>query len=696
MSAEPVNDVMEDAALPADRFLDREESWLRFNERVLALAEDASVPLLERVGFLAIFAANLDEFFMVRVAGLHRRLATGVPVPATAGRTPWQVMSVISELAHELMARHAACFAALGRALADADIEVVRWRDLSACERDRLHEMFLARVYPILTPLAVDPAHPFPYISGRSLSLAVVVRDPHGGAGRDVFARVKVPPVLPRFVEIAAQRFVPIEDVIAAHLPDLFSGMEIVEHHTFRVTRNADLEVDEDETDDLLQSLEQELLRRRFGPAVRLEVEDTISEEVLRLIVRELGVDAREVYRMPGPLDLSGLTVLAALDRPELRYEPFVPAEPPALVDGDLFDALRGGELLVHHPYESFTISVERFLREAAGDPRVLAIKQTLYRTSGDSPVVDALIAAAEAGKEVTVLVEVKARFDEGANITWARKLEHAGCHVVYGLVGLKTHGKLALVVRQEDDGSVRRYCHVGTGNYNSSTARVYEDFGLLSADPAVGEDLTDLFNHLTGHSRDTAYRRLLVAPHELREGLTSRIRREAGAARAGRPCGIRIKVNSLVDEEIVDELYRAARVGVPVHLWVRGSCALRPGVPGLSETIRVRSVLGRFLEHSRVYVFTAGGEPEVWLGSADLMPRNLDRRIEVLVRITDDEQRVRLVELLDMAMDDATACWELGPDGGWTAHTHDDAGNRLVDPQRQLPHGRYLRSVHG
>ena len=697
MSAEPVHDASEIASLPPDRFLDREESWLRFNERVLALAEDPAVPLLERVGFLAIFASNLDEFFMVRVAGLHRRLATGVPVPSLAGRTPRQVMTVISELAHDLMVRHAACFQGILKELAATGIAMVRWSDLDAAERDRLHDMFVAQVYPILTPLAVDPAHPFPYISGQSLSLAVMVRNPReGGAGRAVFARVKVPPVLPRFVEIAAQRFVPIEDIIAAHLPDLFAGMEIVEHHTFRVTRNADLEVDEDETDDLLQSLEQELLRRRFGPAVRLEVEDTISDEVLQLIVRELGVDAREVYRMPGPLDLSGLSAIARLDRPELHYEPFVPEEPPALVDGDLFESLRESEMLVHHPYESFTISVERFLQQAAGDPRVLAIKQTLYRTSGDSPIVDSLISAAEAGKEVTVLVEVKARFDERANITWARKLEHAGCHVVYGLVGLKTHCKLALVVRQEDDGSVRRYCHVGTGNYNPSTARVYEDFGLLSADPEVGEDLTDLFNHLTGYSRDTSYRRLLAAPHELRDGLTARIRREIDAARAGRPCGIRIKVNSLVDEEIIDELYGASRAGVPVHLWVRGSCALMPGVPGLSETIRVRSVLGRFLEHSRVYVFTAGGEPEVWLGSADLMPRNLDRRIEVLVRIVDDEQRVRLVELLDMAMDDSTACWSLGPDGGWTAHTHDDEGNRLIDLQHQLPRGRFLRSVHG
>jgi polyphosphate kinase len=699
VSAEPVQSTPEVDPLPPDRFLDREESWLRFNERVLALAEDTSVPLLERVGFLAIFAANLDEFFMVRVAGLHRRLATGVPMPAGAGgRTPRQVMAVISALSHELMARHAACFAAVRADLAEVGIVTVRWRDLTAAERGRLHEMFAAQVLPILTPLAVDPAHPFPYISGQSLSLAVVVRDPRRGEvpGDTVFARVKVPPVLPRFMEISAGRFVPIEDVIAAHLPDLFAGMEIVEHHTFRVTRNADLEVDEDETDDLLQSLEQELLRRRFGPAVRLEVEDTISDAVLQLIVRELGVEADEVYRVPGPLDLSGLSAIAALDRPELHYVPFVPEEPPALVDGDLFGALRDHELLVHHPYESFTISVERFLRQAATDDRVLAIKQTLYRTSGDSPIVDALISAAEAGKEVTVLVEVKARFDERANITWARKLEHAGCHVVYGLVGLKTHGKLALVVRREFDGSVRRYCHVGTGNYNPSTARVYEDFGLLSADPEVGQDLTDLFNHLTGYSRDDTYRRLLVAPHALREGLTARIRREIDAARAGRPCGIRIKVNSLVDEDVIDELYQASRAGVPVYLWVRGSCTLRPGVPGLSETIKVRSVLGRFLEHSRVYVFTAGGEPEVWLGSADLMPRNLDRRIEVLARIADADQRVRLVELLDQAMEDTVACWSLGPDGDWTALTHDDEGNPLTDLQHQLPRGRFLRSVHG
>ncbi|HLU98641.1 MAG TPA: RNA degradosome polyphosphate kinase [Thermobifida alba] len=683
----------EEAPLPADRFMNREIGWLRFNQRVLELAEDTTLPLLERALFLSIFSSNLDEFFMVRVAGLKRRLATGVTV--SSRWSPRAQLNEISAVTHELMERHARCFhSSVAPALAEAGIRIVRWNDLTGSEAQRMHRFFRRAIYPVLTPLAVDPSHPFPYISGRSLNLAVTVRDPH--TGRQTFARIKVPPVLPRFIELDGQRFVPVEDVISAHLPQLFEGMEIQEHHAFRVTRNADLEVDEDETDDLVKSLEQELLRRRFGPLVRLEVEETISEEILGILREELGAVEEEVYRVPGPLDLAGLSQLHKLDRPELKYPPMVPVEPRALAQNDFFEVLRRRELLVHHPYESFATTTERFIGLAATDPRVVAIKQTLYRTSGDSPIVEALIEAARAGKEVVVLVEIKARFDEQNNIRWARKLEEAGCHVVYGVVGLKTHCKLALVVRQEDDGSLRRYCHIGTGNYNPSTARIYEDFGLFSADQEVGEDLSDLFNHLTGFSRKKHYRRLLVAPHALREALMRQIQHEINNHAQGLPARIRIKTNSLVDEEIVDALYTASRAGVPIDLWVRGSCVLRPGVEGLSETIRVRSILGRFLEHSRVFVFENGGEPQVWIGSADLMPRNLDRRVEALIRVVDPGQRARLVGLMDLAMADSTSTWRLNPDGSWTRFTHDEEGTPLLDLQSTLRGDRHLRVVDG
>ncbi|PPS95603.1 polyphosphate kinase [Thermobifida fusca] len=671
--------------------MNREIGWLRFNQRVLELAEDTTLPLLERALFLSIFSSNLDEFFMVRVAGLKRRLATGVPV--SSRQDPREQLREISKVTHELMERHAACFhTSVAPALAEAGIRIVRWNDLTTEEKQQMHRFFRRTIYPVLTPLAVDPAHPFPYISGRSLNLAVRVCDPH--TGRQTFARIKVPPALPRFTELGGQRFVPVEDVISAHLPQLFEGMEILEHHAFRVTRNADLEVDEDETDDLVKSLERELLRRRFGPLVRLEVEETISDEILTLLREELGADEEETYRVPGPLDLSGLAQLHELDRPELKYPPMVPVEPRVLAHNDFFEVLRRSELLVHHPYESFATTTQRFIELAASDPKVRAIKQTLYRTSGDSPIMEALIEAARSGKEVIVLVEIKARFDEQNNIRWARKLEMAGCHVVYGVVGLKTHCKLALVVREEDDGSLRRYCHIGTGNYNPRTARIYEDFGLFSADPEVGEDLSDLFNHLTGFSRKKHYRRLLVAPHALREALLRQIQHEIANHEQGLPARIRIKTNSLVDEEIVDALYLASRAGVPIDLWVRGSCVLRPGVPGLSETIRVRSILGRFLEHSRIFVFANGGEPQVWIGSADLMPRNLDRRVEVLVRIVDPGQRSRLMTLMDLAMADSTSSWHLNPDGSWTRFTHDEEGNPLVDVQSTLRGDRYLRVV--
>src|ERR1700689_1751205 len=626
----PRDEYEEDGSgLPAEPYLDREESWLRFNERVLELAEDESIPLLERVRFLAIFATNLDEFFMVRVAGLVRRMVAGFPVEGTGVRLPGQVLANTLELAGELTVRHARAFSErVNPELAERGIEIPRWKELSAEERDALGELFAQRIYPVLTPLVVDPAHPFPFISGLSLNLAVMIADQRTDA--TVFARVKGPPLLPRFLGLSQNRYVPIEDVIAAHLTDLFGGVEVIEQHAFRVTRIRDLEVDEDITENLLQAMERELVRRRFEPAVRLEVEDTMSADVLDRLVTELDIDARAVYRVPGPLDLSGLFAIADLNIGALRYPAFVPSTRAVSQDTSIFPAIAERDILVQHPYDSFAASVERLIEEAAEDPGVLAIKQTLYRTSGQSPIVDALIDAAEAGKQVVVVVEIKARFDERAYIAWARKLEQAGCHVVYGFVGLKTHCKMALIVRQEADGTLRRYCHLGTGNYHPTTARLYEDFGLLTADPAVGEDVTALFNHLTGYSRTGSYRRLLVAPESLRAGIVSRIDQQAERQRAGLPARIAFKCNALVDEVVIDALYRASQAGVPVDLWVRSICALRPGIPGLSENIRGRSILGRFLEHSRIYAFGTGDpDPdesadarisanEVWLGSAD------------------------------------------------------------------------------
>jgi polyphosphate kinase len=698
MSVGEVSELPGSDDLPQGRYLDREESWLRFNQRVLELAEDEAVPLLERVRFLAIFASNLDEFFMVRVAGLTRRLATGLPVTTATKRPPRQVLGRILEVTGELMLRHATRFReAVQPALTAQGIEILRWGELSDTEQQSLHRLFRERIYPVLTPLVVDPAHPFPYISGLSLNLAVVVADPESGL--EMFARVKVPPLLPRFLEVSPQRFVPLEDVIAAHLGQLFEGMRILQHHAFRVTRNQDLEVDEDVTEDLMQALERELLRRRRGPAVRLEVEDSISEEVLERLVPEIGVGERAVYRLPGPLDLAGLHAIADLDLPELKYPRFVPAETALSREKGVFATLRERDVLVHHPYDSFTTTVERLVEDAAVDPQVLAIKQTLYRTSGDSPIVDALIDAADAGKQVVVVVEIKARFDERANITWARKLEEAGCHVVYGIVGLKTHCKLCLVVREEKDGSLRRYCHVGTGNYHPKTARLYEDFGLLTADPVVGEDVTDLFNHLTGYSRRDSYHRFLAAPVSLRSGIVDRINRQRERFMDGNPARIRIKCNALVDELVIDSLYNASRAGVPVDLWVRGICALRPGVPGLSETIRVRSILGRFLEHSRLFTFGPVGDgepPDVWLGSADMMHRNLDRRVETLVQVTDPAMRDDLASLIELAMDETTASWWLGQDGTWTRRHLDDSGKPLLDIQSHLIQARRWRVADG
>ena len=663
-----------EGSLPDDRFLDRELSWIAFNARVLELSQDASIPLLERVRFMGIFASNLDEFFMVRVAGLKRRIAAGVAVPSASGLNPRDVLARSLAESHALMAQQSQTFVAeMVPALAAEGISLLRWTDLSEEEQKRLSEIYRDRVFPVLTPLAVDPAHPFPYISGLSLNLALVMRNPE--TGKDHFARVKVPPIIDRWMEAAPGRFVPLEDVIAAHLDLLFPGMEVVAHHAFRVTRNEDLEVEEDDAENLLKALEQELLRRRFGPPVRLEVDESIDPGVLDLLVSELGIRDDEVFHLQGPLDLRSLSQVADLDRPELHYEPFLAgthehlAEVETASPADLFRALRKRDVLVHHPYDSFATSVQRFIEQAAADPHVLAIKQTLYRTSGDSPIIDSLVDAARAGKQVLVLVEIKARFDEQANIRWARKLERAGCHVVYGLVGLKTHCKLALVVRDEPDG-LRRYAHIGTGNYNPRTARQYEDLGLLTADPDIASDLTILFNNLSGFAQQrSSYRRLLAAPVGLRDGLLERIEQEIEHHRRGRGGEMRFKVNALVDETIIDKLYEASRAGVRIDLVVRGICTLRPGVPGLSENIRVRSVLGRFLEHSRVYWFSGGGTPEAWIGSADLMHRNLDRRVEVLVRVPADEHVTALGELLETMADDDTTSWHLQPDATWHRH---------------------------
>jgi polyphosphate kinase len=683
--------------LPADRYLDREESWVRFNQRVLELAEDDEIPLLERVRFLAIFASNQDEFFMVRVAGLMRRMVAGFPVEGAGSQMAVQVLRNTLAGASELTKRHAADFAErIQPKLAEHGIEILRWKELSQPEQNDLTELFRNRIYPVLTPLVVDPAHPFPFISGLSLNLAVMLAEP--GTGKTLFARVKVPPILPRFLKVSQYRYVPIEDVIAAHMNQLFGGIDIREQYVFRVTRVRDLEVDEDITESLLQAMERELVKRRFEPVVRLEVEEDMSDDMLCRLVKELGVDTNAVFRIPGPLDLAGLNAIADLPLGELRYPAFVPSTRAVPADASIFATLNDHDVLVHHPYDSFTTSVERLIEEAAADPRVLAIKQTLYRTSGESPIVDALIDAAEDGKQVVVVVEIKARFDERANITWARKLEEAGCHVVYGFVGMKTHAKLVLIVRQEADGTLRRYCHIGTGNYHPTTARLYEDFGLLTADPAVGEDVTDLFNHLTGYSRKIGYRRLLVAPEALRAGIVGRIGRQAARARAAKPAKIAFKCNALTDEVVIDALYRASLAGVPVDLWVRGMCALKPGVPGLSENVKVRSVLGRFLEHSRIYAFGTGepdpnAEPgedpeagnEVWLGSADMMHRNLDRRVESLVKVSDPAHCTRLRDLIAMGIDDGTSSWWLDSDGNWTRHTRDADGKRLRDVQETL-----------
>ncbi|MGI5950636.1 MAG: RNA degradosome polyphosphate kinase [Brooklawnia sp.] len=687
--------------LPEGRYSDRELSWLAFNNRVLDLAKDAQrVPLLERAKFLAIFSSNLDEFFMVRVAGLKRRIDAGVAVPSNAGILPRDLHDAILARAGELVADQAEVFATDVRpALEQEGVFILTWEQLTEAERQRMHVLFSERIFPVLTPLAVDPSHPFPYISGLSINLAVLLRNPKTG-GRQ-FARVKVPGILARFIALGEGRFIPLEEVIIQHLDEVFSGMQVITHTTFRVTRNEDLEVEEDDAENILFALEKELLSRKVGrPPVRLEVEDTIDDEMLELLTSELDITGREIFKLPTPLDLTGLFGLAAVDREDLSYPGFLPKTHPDLSRGietsrpaDIFKALRKRDVLLQHPYDSFATSVQRLLEQAAADPQVLAIKQTLYRTSGDSPIVDALIEAAMAGKQVLALVEIKARFDEQANIAWARKLEKYGVHVVYGMVGLKTHCKLMLVVRDEPDG-LRRYAHVGTGNYNPKTARQYEDMGLLTSNPIITDDVARLFNHLSGMTQETQYRRLLVAPTGIRNGLIANINNEIANRQAGKPARIRIKVNSIVDEAVIDALYRASQAGVPVDMWVRGICAVRPGVPGLSENIRVISILGRFLEHSRLYWFENGGRPNVGIGSADLMHRNLDRRVEALVSITHDDHIEQIGYLFDLAFDEGTVSWRL-TDQDYAPVTTDEHGAPLRDMQEYLIERVSARSRH-
>src|SRR6195952_2729403 len=673
-----------DPALPEGRYLDRELSWLAFNRRVLELAEDPSVPVLERANFLAIFSSNLDEFFMVRVAGLKRRILTGLAVPTNVGRGPQEVLDDISLVVHELQERHARAYQTLVKpALDEAGIHIVTWDSLGQAEQDRLTEVFSDEIFPVLMPLAFVPARSLPYISGLSLNLSVRVRNPK--SARQEFARLKVPQVLPRFVRVNTKerskdvRFISLEDLIANHLSHLFPGMEVLEHHVFRVTRNEDVEIEEDDTESIIQALEKELLKRRFGPPIRLEITEDMDDVTLGFIVRELDVTEQEVYRLPAPLDLGGLFELSKIDRPDLKYPKHVPTTnvyllpPEQNARPDIFKAIARQDVLVHHPYESFATSVQAFLEQAAADPHVLAIKQTLYRTSGDSPIVEALIDAAESGKQVLALVEIKARFDEQNNISWARKLEKAGVHVVYGLVGL------------EEKGVLKHYSHIGTGNYNPKTSRIYEDLGLLTADDQVGKDLTRLFNELSGYAIEKKFKRLLVAPLHLRKGLLKRIAQEAANAEAGLASGISIKLNSIVDEAIIDALYRASQAGVPIDIWVRGICGIKPGVPGLSETIRVRSILGRYLEHSRIFSFANNGDPQIFIGSSDMMHRNLDRRVEALVRLISPEHLREVSSLFDLAVSDAVTSWWLDGDGEWTRHTENEAGDKLIDMQDRL-----------
>jgi polyphosphate kinase len=653
--------------IDSENYVNRELSWLDFNERVLSLVERPDFPLLEKAKFLAIWSSNLDEFFQVRVAGLKEQLAHGLGAGTPDGMTPIQQLAAIREVVEEQYSRVSKLFLSeVAPALAASGIVFSDYSTLDEEDRGFLDAQFRDIVFPVVTPLAVDPAHPFPYISNLSMNLAVFVRNPETGVSR--FARVKVPPILPRFVVLPdGERFVPLEDVIAVHLDSLFPGMEVVGHHVFRVTRNADFEIEEDEGGDLLLAIESELTQRRLGRVVRLEVHPGIPDEVLDLLLREMGGTVEDVYFVDGPLDLDGMWSVFDLDRPDLKFDTYAWVTPPRLAASvaernDIFATIRQGDLLVHHPYDSFTTSVEAFLKQASVDPGVLALKVTLYRTSKDSSIMASLIEAAEEGKQVVVLVELKARFDEERNIEWAQRLEDAGVHVMYGVVGLKTHTKLALVVRREGD-RVVRYAHIGTGNYNETTARTYEDVGIFTTDPDIGSDLSDLFNFLTGYSRQTRYRRLAVSPTGIRKRINELI--EAESQKQGGL--ITLKINSLVDAGIINALYKASQAGTRIDLIVRGICSLRPGIPGLSENIHVRSIVGRYLEHSRLFRFGArGSERHYYLGSADLMPRNLDRRVEALAPILDPDLQFRIDEILDVLLADDVLAWELDGEGSW------------------------------
>jgi polyphosphate kinase len=677
--------------LPKDRFLDRELSWLAFNQRVLEMATTAEIPPLERARYLAIFTNNLDEFFMVRVAGLKRRIAAGIATRAVTGKLPREIHEGVLLRSRELTRWQSEILNDIVfPELKENGITLVRWEEVSEDAKAHLTEWFKAKVFPVLTPLAVDPSHPFPYISGLSLNLAIMVRNPV--TKQDLFARVKVPPTLSRFVLTSpeAEQFIPLEDVISAHLDMLFPGMQILQHHTFRVTRNEELDVEEDDAENLLAALERELTRRRFGAAVRLEVEDTMDPEILAVLKEELEVDKREVFALPWPLDLRGLSDIVGLNRDDLKFPAFVPktnhelASVESSSSPDILEAMRNGDILLHHPYDSFSTSVQLFLEQAARDPQVLAIKQTLYRTSWDSPIVKALIEAAEWGKQVLALVEIKARFDEENNIEWARKLEQAGVHVVYGVVGLKTHCKLSMVVRDEGD-HLRRYVHFGTGNYHPKTARIYEDYGLLTTNPTITNDVATLFNVLSGYAIGPEYKALVVAPADVRNGLIERINREITNQQNGKQARVRFKVNSIVDEAIIDALYRASQAGVNVELFVRGICALRAGVPGLSENIKVVSILGRFLEHSRVYEFFNEGDVEVMIGSPDAMHRNLDRRVETIVNLPTLAHRKYVSERLDLAFSPDVMRWELNSEGEWDRILRSPEGVPLADFQATL-----------
>ena len=666
MSAAEPHDIESPADVPPEeRFDNRELSWLEFDERVLALAENPDLPILERVRFLAIYNANLDEFYQIRVAGLKEQVNAGIPSTSPDGMAPDEQLARIGARVKELSSRqHRVWSRSIKPRLRKAGVRIEDWDDLDDAARLFLREVYEERLYPILTPLSVDPSHPFPYISNLSLNLALMVRPPGSGMAR--FARVKVPPSLPRLLGLPdGERFVFVEQVIAAYIEDLFPGMEIVATYPFRVTRDADIELEIDEAEDLLSQIESILRQRERSPeVVRLEVPRSMPKAMRALLREELSLGDPDVVVSQSPLGLADLEQLTMLDRPDLQFEPWSPQTPRPLqpvVAGrtDIFAVLRAGDVLVHHPYDAFDTSVELFVEQASRDPKVMAIKQTLYRTSGqDSAIVRSLVRAAEAGKQVVALVELTARFDEEANMTWARILEQAGVHVVFGVVGLKTHAKVSLVVRDEGD-TVRRYCHVGTGNYHAVTARTYEDLGLLTSDPEVTADVADLFNFLTGYSAQEDYRRILVAPVTLRPRLEELIE---GQTKAGGH--ITLKMNSLVDPAMIDLLYVASQAGCDVDLIIRGICCLRPGIPGLSERIRVRSIVGRYLEHSRIFRFGSGTAARYLIGSADLMPRNLDHRVESLVEVGDDSLKSRLDEIVDVNLADDVLAWELHPEG--------------------------------